>query len=107
MVADHYEVGGQAIAQYEQVTVLLGSANRDPRHFDDPDSFLIGRGDPTHVSFGGGIHHCLGAPLARLEVEVALERLVTRLPRLQLVQDPVRPPRFVLRGFNSLELTVI
>lgn len=106
VVADSYEVGGQSIAQYEQVTVLLGCANRDPRHFEDPNSFRIGRDDPTHVSFGGGIHHCLGAPLARLEVEVALERLATRCPRLQLVRDPVRPPRFVLRGFNSLELAL-
>ncbi|MDE0168096.1 MAG: cytochrome P450 [bacterium] len=107
VVAERYEVGGQSIGRYEQVTVLLGCANRDPRHFDDPNSFRIGRGDPTHVSFGGGIHHCLGAPLARLEVEVALERLVERLPRLQLARDPVRPPRFVLRGFNSLELALI
>ena len=86
--------------------MLLGCANRDPRHFDDPNTFRIGRDDPTHVSFGGGIHHCLGAPLARLEVDVALDRLVKRCPRLQLAEDPVRPPRFVLRGFNSLELTL-
>ncbi|MCY4367974.1 MAG: cytochrome P450 [bacterium] len=107
VVADRYEVDGQTIGQYEQVTVLLGCANRDPRHFQDPNSFRIGRGDPTHVSFGGGIHHCLGAPLARLEVEVALDRLATRLPRLRLGQEPVRPSRFVLRGFNFLELEVI
>lgn len=106
VVADDYEVGGQTINQHEQVTVLLGCANRDPRHFDDPNSFRIGRGDPTHVSFGGGIHHCLGAPLARLEVEVALDRLTKRLPELRLAEDPIRPPRFVLRGFNFLEVEV-
>ena len=106
VVADRYEVGGQSISRYEQVTVLLGCANRDPRHFDEPNSFRIRRGDATHVSFGGGIHHCLGAPLARLEVEVALERLAARCPKLQLIGNPVRPPRFVLRGFNSLELTL-
>ncbi|MDE0369538.1 MAG: cytochrome P450 [bacterium] len=106
VVADSYEVGGQTIGQYEQVTVLLGCANRDPRHFDDPNSFRIGRGDPTHVSFGGGIHHCLGAPLARLEVDVALHRLATRCPELELVEQPVRPPRFVLRGFNSLRFAL-
>ena len=106
VVADEYEVGGRVINRYEQVTVLLGCANRDPRHFNDPNTFRIDRGDPTHVSFGGGIHHCLGAPLARLEVEVGLERLAARLPELQLAEDPVRPPRFVLRGFNSLELTL-
>ena len=106
VVADSYEVGGWSIGKYEQVTVLLGCANRDPSHFEDPNSFRIGRGDPTHVSFGGGIHHCLGAPLARLEVDVALARLAARCPKLQLVRDPVRPPRFVLRGFNSLELAL-
>ncbi len=106
VVADAYEVDGQIIDRYEQVTVLLGCANRDPRHFDDPNMFRIGRGDPTHVSFGGGIHHCLGAPLARLEVDVALERLAARLPGLRLAKNPVRPLRFVLRGFNSLRLEV-
>lgn len=107
VVADNYEVGGRTIDKYEQVTVLLGCANRDPGHFEDPNTFRIGRGDPTHVSFGGGIHHCLGAPLARLEVEVALERLAMRLPGLRLARDPVRPPRFVLRGFDSLELAIV
>ena len=106
VVADSYEVGGQSIGKYEQVTVLLGCANRDPRHFEDPNSFLIGRGDPTHVSFGGGVHHCLGAPLARLEVEVGVSRLASRCPRLELVDEPVRPPRFVLRGFDSLDLAI-
>ena len=106
VISNGYEVGGQSIGQHEQVTVLLGCANRDPRQFEDPNSFRIARGDPTHVSFGGGIHHCLGAPLARLEVEVALSRLASRCPRLDLVEEPVRPPRFVLRGFNSLELAV-
>ena len=106
VVADGYEVGGQSFGRYEQVTVLLGCANRDPRHFDHPNSFRIGRGDPTHVSFGGGIHHCIGAPLARLEVEVALDRLVARFPRLQLAEEPVRPARFVMRGFNSLALAL-
>ena len=107
VLVDDYEVGGRSLRKYEQVTVLLGCANRDPRHFKDPDSFQIGRGDPTHVSFGGGIHHCLGAPLARLEVEVALSRLAHRCPRLELMEEPVRPPRFVLRGFDSLELAVV
>ena len=106
VLADRYEVGGRTIGRYEQVTVLLGSANRDPLHFDRPNAFLIGRDDPSHVSFGGGIHHCLGAPLARIEMDVALARLAGKCPRLELVEEPVRPPRFVLRGFNSLELAI-
>lgn len=106
VLADRYEVGGHVIGKYEQVTVLLGCANRDPHHFDRPNTFLVGRGDPSHVSFGGGIHHCLGAPLARIEMDVALARLAARCPGLELVEEPVRPPRFVLRGFNSLELAI-
>ena len=104
VLVDDYEVAGQSIGKNEQVTLLLSSANRDPRQFDDPDSFDVGRGDTSHVSFGSGIHLCLGAPLARLEVDVALERLATKCPRLQLLEEPKRPPRFVLRGFDALEL---
>ncbi len=104
---DGYEAGGRRMGRYEQVTVMLGCANRDPRRFEAPGEFRIGRGDPGHVSFGGGIHHCLGAPLARLEIEVALSRLAARCPRLELAAQPVRPPRFVLRGFDSLELAVL
>ncbi len=107
VLADGCEVGGRTLEKYEQVTVLLGCANRDPRRFEEPDSFRIGRGDPSHVSFGGGIHHCLGAPLARLETTAALARLAARCPRLELAEEPVRPPRFVLRGFSSLELAVL
>jgi len=106
VIADSYEVGGRSIDKYEQVTVLLGCANRDPRHFKEPNLFRIGRGAPTHVSFDGGIHHCLGAPLARLEVGVALSRLVARCPRLELMEQPARPPRFVLRGFDSLQFAL-
>ena len=104
---DGYEAGGRRMDQYEQITVMLGCANRDPRHFEAPGEFRIGRGDPSHVSFGGGIHHCLGAPLARLEIEAALSRLAARCPRLELAAEPVRPARFVLRGFDSLELAVL
>jgi cytochrome P450 len=106
VLVDDYEVAGQSIPKYEQVTLLLNSANRDPRQFEDPDSFDIGRGDASHVSFGSGIHLCLGAPLARLEVDVAMERLVANCPRLELAEEPKRPARFVLRGFDSLELTI-
>ena len=106
VLVDNYEVAGQPIGKYEQVTLLLNSANRDPRHFEDPDSFDIGRGDSSHVSFGSGIHLCLGAPLARLEVDVALARLAAKCPKIELLEEPKRPARFVLRGFDSLDFTV-
>ena len=61
--------------------MLFGSANRDPRRFADPDRFDAGRGDAAHVGFGGGIHFCVGAPLARVELDVSLGALARRLPR--------------------------
>ena len=106
VLVDDYEVAGQPIGKYEQVTMLLGSANRDPRHFEEPDVFDVGRGDASHVTFGAGIHHCLGAHLARIEMGVALARLVARCPKLELIEEPSRPPKFALRGFTSLDFAV-
>ena len=63
VLVDDYEVAGEPIPKYQQVTMMLRSANRDPRRYDHPDNFDVGRGDTSHVSFGGGIYKCLGAPL--------------------------------------------
>jgi cytochrome P450 len=84
--------------------MLFGSANRDPRHFDDPDTFDIGRGDSSHITFGGGIHFCIGAPLARLEVKLALERLLTWCPDLELTTTPQRYPAFVIHGYQAVDV---
>lgn len=102
VLTDGYEIAGTEIAKGEKIGMLFGSANRDPRHFDDPDTFDIGRGDSSHITFGGGIHFCIGAPLARLEVEVALERLVTWCPDLELVTAPRRNPTFVIHGYEAI-----
>lgn len=101
---DGVEYGGRRFGKGEKLAMLFGSANRDPRHFDDPDAFLIGRGDATHITFGGGIHTCIGAPLARLELSVALERMATLTPGLKLAAAPVRKPAFVIHGYEAVEV---
>jgi cytochrome P450 len=86
--ATDVELGGQTIRKGEGVIVLLGSADRDPSRFEDPDTLDLHRQDVKHVAFGRGSHYCLGAPLARLEAEVALATLLRRLPRLRLAMSP-------------------
>ena len=98
------EIDGVALPVGARVAMLLGSANRDPRRFSDPERFDVGRGDASHVAFGGGIHFCLGAPLARLEIETTLGLLAARLPRLELAEAPVRRGGFQFRGFSRLQL---
>jgi cytochrome P450 len=98
------EIGGIALAKGQSVICLLGSANRDPAAYADPDRLDITRADVRPLSFGGGIHYCLGAQLARIEGEIAIATLLRRLPRLQL-DDPEHPDwrqTFVLRGLNAL-----
>jgi hypothetical protein len=85
------------------VMVAIGGANRDPDVFGDPDRLRIDRPNASrHLSFSFGIHHCLGAPLARLEGRVALEELTRRYPGLALAGPPVRRPLLVLRGFEAV-----
>ena len=100
------EIAGQPLAVGEQVAMLFGSAQRDPRRFQHPDRFDVARGDPTHVGFGGGIHFCVGAPLARHELAVALADLVANFPDVELAAEPVYHPTFVIRGLTELRLTI-
>lgn len=81
------ELGGQTIRRGDTVIVILGSADRDPSRFDDPDTLDLARADTKHVAFGRGSHYCLGAPLARVEAEIALTTLLRRLPGLRLAVD--------------------
>ncbi|CAN5413762.1 cytochrome P450 [soil metagenome] len=98
-------VAGRPLAVGDTIAMLFGSANRDPDHFADPTRFDAGRGDATHVSFGGGTHFCIGAPLARLEVEVSLDTLVRLMPAVQLAAEPEYHPTFVIRGLTAVHLT--
>ena len=84
--------------------MLFGAAQRDPRRFTDPDRFDVGRGDLAHIGFGGGIHFCVGAPLARQEIEVSVAGLAARFPDLEQVVEPTYEPNFVIRGLTGLEL---
>jgi len=97
------ELHGQIIEVGAKVLTLIGAGNRDPRVFDDPDQFDIRRNRKKHLSFGGGIHFCVGAELARLEGSIAFERLATRLPNLRVeTDDPAWREGFLFRGMSSL-----
>lgn len=85
-------INGVTIAAGEKVIVSLTTANRDERRFSDPDTFDITRSDNAHVTFGHGIHHCLGAALARVELQVALTTLASRVPTLRLTTTPEELP---------------
>lgn len=97
------EVGGETIKKGQQAIILIASANRDPAQFPNAERFEIGRQDNHHLAFGHGVHFCLGAPLARVEGEIALGTLARRLvsPRL-LVEAPEYKENVVLRGLAAL-----
>ena len=100
------EIGGRAIDKGAMVVTVIGAANRDPAQFPEPDRLDLGRVDNRHIAFGFGIHFCLGAPLARLEGQVALGTLARRLPALALATDTVEwRESQVLRGLKALPVT--
>jgi cytochrome P450 len=99
------EIGGVTLEPKESVIVLLGAANRDPAQYPEPDRLDVARPNIRPLSFGGGIHHCLGAQLARLEAEVGFDALLRRLPGLQLAgTDPVWGENVFVRGLHSLRV---
>jgi len=100
-------IDGAVIRKGALVIVAIGGANRDPGVFGQPDRLIIDRPDASrHLSFSFGIHHCLGAALARLEGRIAVEELTRRYPGLTLAGTPVRRPLLVLRGFESVPVRV-
>ena len=102
------EVNGFEVRKRDNVVVLVGAANRDPDAFENPDRLDVGRAKCPHLTLGRGIHHCLGAPLARLEGRIVFEMLLERFPQIGLLDDR---PRFrngiVLRGLQSLPLRCV
>jgi cytochrome P450 len=108
VASEDFELGGKRILQGSRVFLMIAAANRDPRVFPDPDRFDIHRQDNRHLAFGNGIHHCIGAPLARLEARVAFPRLLERLvdPRLATSKLEWRDA-FVVRGVNQLPMRFV
>ncbi|HEX5827123.1 MAG TPA: cytochrome P450 [Candidatus Limnocylindrales bacterium] len=96
------EIAGTPIPVGSRVALVLGAANRDSRRFPDPDRFDITREDTAHISFGGGIHFCIGAPLARMEMETTLNELLASEAELEVLPGAARRPTFQFRGYERL-----
>jgi cytochrome P450 len=106
-VTEDLELRGRRIRAGDRVFLLLAAANRDPERFEDPDRFDITRSPNPHIAFGKGMHTCIGAMLARLEMRMAVGRLVTRLPNLRLADEGFRPewqPSIASRAMRALPL---
>ena len=99
------EIGGVVIKEGQKIAALIGSANRDETVFSTPESMDLTRDPNPHIGFGAGIHFCIGAPLARLEMSVSLPALWEKYPAMQLASEPVRRPTFVLRGYESVAIS--
>jgi len=100
------EVADVVVKRGQKVACLMGSANRDELTFADAETLDVGRDPNPHVGFGMGVHFCLGAPLARLELEITFRRLLERWPGLELAAPAPRRPTWVLRGFEAMEVTL-
>lgn len=99
------EIAGHPVPRGSKIAALLGAAARDPEVFDEPDILDITREKNPHLGFGGGVHYCLGAPLARIEIAAALDALVTQLPTLRCTREPTRRDEFVIRGLRTFPVT--
>jgi cytochrome P450 len=100
------ELGGVRVAAGERVVAYVGAGNRDPERFGDPDRLDLARADNAPLSFGGGIHYCLGAPLARMEAQIAFPALLRRFPGLAPAGPPARRDSLAIRGFTELRVRI-
>jgi unspecific monooxygenase len=105
-VLDEIEVAGTTIPRGAEVALLFGSANHDPEVFAEPGRLDLARADNPHISFSAGIHYCIGAPLARIELAASMTALLEKAPTLSLVAEPRRKPNFVIRGLEGLPVTI-
>jgi cytochrome P450 len=105
-VLEDLELHGEKIPRGSEVALLFGSANHDPARFRDPERLDLRRADNAHISFGAGIHYCLGAVLARMELATSFGAVLRGVPRLALAAEPQWSPGFVIRGLQSLPVTV-
>jgi cytochrome P450 len=100
------EIGGVTVARGQKIAAQLGSGNRDPGVFAGADILDVGRTDNPHITFGAGVHFCIGAPLARVELQASFGALLRRTSRLELASPARRRPEFVIRGLRELPLVV-
>jgi cytochrome P450 len=103
-VLEDIDLHGTTIRRGQELALQFAAANRDPAAFDDPDSIVLDRFPNRYLSFGAGIHYCLGAPLAKLEFEILFEAILRRMPNLEVVEEPSWKPRFILRGLEALRV---
>jgi cytochrome P450 len=101
-VLEDIEIGGVTIPRGQELALQFASANRDPAAFDRPDEIVLDRSPNPYLSFGAGIHYCLGAPLAKAEFDILFRRMLADLPTMELVAEPQWKPRFILRGLEAL-----
>ena len=104
-VLEDADIHGVTVPQGAELGLLFGSANRDPAVFARPDALDVARAPNPHLSFGAGTHFCLGAPLARLELEVSFATLLRRLPGMELATEPAWRPAYIVRGLERLDVT--
>ena len=102
---EDFDAFGHSFKRGDKIMCLLGAANRDPAPYPDPHTFDLNRKGPVNVAFGGGIHFCVGAPLARLELRVALQVLFQRCPNLTLTKPPIYADVFHFHGLDTLHVT--
>jgi cytochrome P450 len=100
------EIGGITVAAGQKIAALLGSANHDPAVFAAPETLDVGRADNPHISFGAGVHFCIGAPLARVELQASFGALLDRTSSFELGGEPMRRPEFVIRGLAELPVVL-
>ncbi|MEU5632729.1 cytochrome P450 [Streptomyces rishiriensis] len=105
-VLDDIEIDGTVVPRGAEIAMLFGSANHDPAVFAEPDRLDLARADNPHISFSAGIHYCIGAPLARIELAASMTALLERAPTLALAAEPRRKPNFVIRGLEGLSVTL-
>ncbi|WP_129307794.1 cytochrome P450 [Streptomyces sp. L2] len=105
-VLDDIEIDGTTIPRGSEIAMLFGSANHDPAVFERPHRLDLTRRDNPHISFSAGIHYCIGAPLARVELAASMTALLVKAPNLTLTEEPERRPNFVMRGLKGLRVEV-
>ncbi|KUN10558.1 cytochrome [Streptomyces yokosukanensis] len=105
-VLDDIEIDGTTIPRGSEIAMLFGSANHDPEAFERPERLDLTRADNPHISFSAGIHYCIGAPLARIELAASMTALLRQAPTLSPAAEPERKPNFVIRGLEGLRVRV-